>query len=212
MALAGVAVSVTGAFERERMGQAIRRAGGRLDTLVHKNLHVLVADDAAVQRNTQRVRKACKLGVPIVRETFILESLRTGKRAKVEDHLLQVSKDGDHLLQVSKDGDHLLQVSKDGDHLLQVSKDGDHLLQVSKDGESPAHRKATADKRQAPKEEVEGKVRAREGDENDRQPVEATSNQAVQSKRRRQLNPFSTIFPTSYRMLVRERVRLAKPG
>eukprot|EP00960_Hanusia_phi_P006919 197064-Hanusia_phi.AAC.1 len=92
MALAGVAVSVTGGFERERMGEAIRRAGGRLDALVHKNLHALVADDGAVQRNTQRVRKALKLGVPIVRETFLLESLRTRKRARVEDHLIDICK------------------------------------------------------------------------------------------------------------------------
>ena len=38
MALAGVVVSVTGNFDRQVLSSAVRKAGGRVDALVHKNL------------------------------------------------------------------------------------------------------------------------------------------------------------------------------
>jgi hypothetical protein len=35
------------------MGSAVRRAGGRVDALVHKNLSYLVADEKSLELNTQ---------------------------------------------------------------------------------------------------------------------------------------------------------------
>ena len=38
MALAGVVIGVTGNFDRQILSSAVRKAGGRVDALVHKNL------------------------------------------------------------------------------------------------------------------------------------------------------------------------------
>ena len=38
MSLAGVVLSVTGNFDRQVLSSAVRKAGGRVDALVHKNL------------------------------------------------------------------------------------------------------------------------------------------------------------------------------
>ena len=38
MSLAGVVLSVTGNFDRQALSGAVRKAGGRVDALVHKNL------------------------------------------------------------------------------------------------------------------------------------------------------------------------------
>ena len=38
MALTGVVIGVTGNFDRPMISSAVRRAGGRVDALVHKNL------------------------------------------------------------------------------------------------------------------------------------------------------------------------------
>jgi hypothetical protein len=39
--------------ERQALGSAVRRAGGRIDALVHKNLSYLVADANSLKLNTQ---------------------------------------------------------------------------------------------------------------------------------------------------------------
>ncbi|KAJ1493392.1 hypothetical protein T484DRAFT_1768401, partial [Baffinella frigidus] len=87
--LEGAVISVTGNFDRQAasppiptpaaLGRAVRRAGGRIDALVHKNLTFLVADANSLQLNTQRVRKAAKFHVPIVSEKFILACIAAGK-------------------------------------------------------------------------------------------------------------------------------------
>lgn len=38
MSLTGVVIGVTGNFDRPMISSAVRRAGGRVDALVHKNL------------------------------------------------------------------------------------------------------------------------------------------------------------------------------
>jgi hypothetical protein len=57
MALSGVVIGVTGNFDRQILSSAVRKAGGRVDALVHKNLDYVVSDAMAIQRNTQRIRK-----------------------------------------------------------------------------------------------------------------------------------------------------------
>lgn len=88
MALKGVVVSVTGNFDREKISSAIRRAGGRVDALVHKNVHFVVADEGAVEQNTQRIRKAIKFGIPIVNEKLVIESLKAGKLVDHDAYIL----------------------------------------------------------------------------------------------------------------------------
>ena len=45
--------------------------GGRLSPTVHKNVDYLVASDTAVNAATQRVRKAAKYGIPVLKVEFI---------------------------------------------------------------------------------------------------------------------------------------------
>ena len=49
-ALKGVIFSVTGNFDREKFGGAVRRNGGRVDALVHKNVHFVIADKSAIEQ------------------------------------------------------------------------------------------------------------------------------------------------------------------
>ncbi len=35
----GVVIGVTGNFDRQILSRAVRKAGGRVDTIIHKNLH-----------------------------------------------------------------------------------------------------------------------------------------------------------------------------
>ena len=79
MALNGLVVSVTGNFDRDKISAAVRKAGGRVDALVHKNVQFVVSDEGAIEQNTQRIRKAVKFGIPIVSEKLIIESLKAGK-------------------------------------------------------------------------------------------------------------------------------------
>ncbi len=91
MALKGVVVSVTGNFDRDKISSAIRKAGGRVDALVHKNVHFVVSDEGAIEQNTQRIRKAMKFGIPIVSERLIIESLKAGKLVEHSPFLLRLS-------------------------------------------------------------------------------------------------------------------------
>lgn len=49
----------------------ITALGGRLSPTVHKNVSFLIASDTAVANATQRVRKAFKYGVPVLRKEYI---------------------------------------------------------------------------------------------------------------------------------------------
>jgi hypothetical protein len=89
-ALKGVVVSVTGNFDREKISLAIRKAGGRVDALVHKNVHFVVSDEGAIEQNTQRIRKAIKFGIPIVSERLVIESLKAGRLLDHKPHLLAI--------------------------------------------------------------------------------------------------------------------------
>jgi hypothetical protein len=86
--LNGLVISVTGNFDREKISAAIRRAGGRVDALVHKKVDFVVADEGAIEQNTQRIRKAIKFDIPIVSEKLIIESLKAGRLVDFKPFLL----------------------------------------------------------------------------------------------------------------------------
>ena len=52
--------------------------GGTYSATVHRNVHVLLASAGAVERKTQRVRKAAKLGVAVVDATPFLDACEAG--------------------------------------------------------------------------------------------------------------------------------------
>ena len=43
MAMQGCVIGVTGNFDRQILSNAVRKAGGRVDALVHKNLHYVMS-------------------------------------------------------------------------------------------------------------------------------------------------------------------------
>ena len=76
MALRGQRWSVTTAGEKDtqswkQIAAAITKAGASVESIVHKRIDVLVASALALRLRTQRVRRAAKLGVPVVGVEFI---------------------------------------------------------------------------------------------------------------------------------------------
>ena len=62
--------------------------GGTYSATVHRNVHVLLASAGAVERKTQRVRKAAKLGVAVVDAGPFLDACEAGA-FDAEAHALQ---------------------------------------------------------------------------------------------------------------------------
>ena len=76
MALRGQRWSVTTAGEKDtqswkQIAAAITKAGASVESIVHKRIDVLVASALALRLRTQRVRRAAKLGLPVVGVEFI---------------------------------------------------------------------------------------------------------------------------------------------
>jgi hypothetical protein len=63
--------------------------GGKYSATVHKKVAVLLATPGAVERRTQRVRKAAKLGVAIVDAASYLRACDRGRRPDAADHALR---------------------------------------------------------------------------------------------------------------------------
>lgn len=64
-----------------------KQYGANITSQVHKRVHALIVSDAAVRNATQRVRKAIKLGVPIVDITWVEACIKDGKRADWTEYL-----------------------------------------------------------------------------------------------------------------------------
>ena len=72
------AISTTGVSQKE-VEQLISRHDGLLSKIVHRRVHFLITTDAAVEKNTQAVRKARdKYGIPLVRLDFLYDSIAKG--------------------------------------------------------------------------------------------------------------------------------------
>ena len=72
---------------------AVRELGATFSSTVHRKVDVLVATAGAVERATQRVRKAAKLGVVIVDAAPFLDACEAGA-FDADTHALRVA-DGD---------------------------------------------------------------------------------------------------------------------
>ena len=64
--------------------------GGTYSATVHRNVHVLLASAGAVERKTQRVRKAAKLGVAVVDAGPFLDACEAGA-FNTDAHALRVA-------------------------------------------------------------------------------------------------------------------------
>jgi BRCA1 C Terminus (BRCT) domain len=67
-----------------------QRAGARTTSQVHKRVQVVVASTAAVHRKTQRVRKAWKLSIPVVRPSWVHRCLELKHKADWTEFLYPV--------------------------------------------------------------------------------------------------------------------------
>jgi hypothetical protein len=93
MSLAGQRWSVTTAGERDteswkQITGRVRATGATVEAIVHKRIDVLVASALAVRLKTQRVRRAAKVGVPVVGVEYIEACLarKGGKLPAVADY------------------------------------------------------------------------------------------------------------------------------
>ena len=93
MSLAGQRWSVTTAGERDTESWKqntgrVRATGATVEAIVHKRSDVLVASALAVRLKTQRVRRAAKVGVPVVGVEYIEACLarKGGKLPAVADY------------------------------------------------------------------------------------------------------------------------------
>ena len=80
---AGASGSAAGAGATRQVSFASVRSraealGGTYSATVHRNVHVLLASSGAVERKTQRVRKAAKLGVAVVDAAPFLDACEAG--------------------------------------------------------------------------------------------------------------------------------------
>lgn len=64
-----------------------KQNGASITSQVHKRVHALIVSDAAVQNATQRVRKALKLGTPIVDIGWIDACIKDNNRVDWADYL-----------------------------------------------------------------------------------------------------------------------------
>lgn len=64
-----------------------KQYGANITSQVHKRVHALIVSDAAVRNATQRVRKAIKLGIPIVDISWIEACIKDGKRVDWAEYL-----------------------------------------------------------------------------------------------------------------------------
>ena len=88
---AGVGTTTQGSFASVR--SRAEALGGTYSATVHRNVNVLLASAGAVERKTQRVRKAAKLGVAIVDAGPFLDACEAGA-FDADTHALRVA-DGD---------------------------------------------------------------------------------------------------------------------
>ena len=58
-------------FNHEALSTEVRALGGRVSATVHRKVAFLLATAEAVDRETQRVRKAWRFGVAVVRPEFL---------------------------------------------------------------------------------------------------------------------------------------------
>ena len=92
---AGASGSAAGAGATRQVSFANVRSraealGGAYSATVHRNVHVLLASAGAVERKTQRVRKAAKLGVAVVDATPFLDACEAGA-FNTDAHALRVA-------------------------------------------------------------------------------------------------------------------------
>lgn len=64
-----------------------KQYGANITSQVHKRVHALIVSDAAVRNATQRVRKAIKLGIPIVDISWIEACIKDGDRVDWTEYL-----------------------------------------------------------------------------------------------------------------------------
>ena len=64
-----------------------KQYGANITSQVHKRVHALIVSDAAVRNATQRVRKAIKLGIPIVDILWIEACIKDGSRVDWTEYL-----------------------------------------------------------------------------------------------------------------------------
>ena len=85
---AGAGATTMGSFASVR--SRAEALGGTYSATVHRNVHVLLASAGAVERKTQRVRKAAKLGVAVVDAGPFLDACEAGA-FDADAHALRVA-------------------------------------------------------------------------------------------------------------------------
>ena len=85
---AGAGTTTQGSFASVR--SRAEALGGTYSATVHRNVHVLLASAGAVERKTQRVRKAAKLGVAVVDAGPFLDACEAGA-FNTDAHALRVA-------------------------------------------------------------------------------------------------------------------------
>jgi len=75
----GLTFVVTGTLDRKKLMNIITENKGKVSGILHQRVHYVVADDGAVTRNTQKIRRANTWDKPIVTENFLVDSLKAKK-------------------------------------------------------------------------------------------------------------------------------------
>jgi len=72
-------------FNHDHLRQLIEARGGSVSPMLHKRVSVFLATEIAVTKNSQRIRKAVKYGVPVVKIEYLNACLEASMMLDVED-------------------------------------------------------------------------------------------------------------------------------
>eukprot|EP00039_Didymoeca_costata_P020300 m.340786 g.340786 ORF g.340786 m.340786 type:complete len:257 (+) comp19530_c0_seq1:166-936(+) len=80
--------------ERETFGnfqKLVEDNGGKISRTIHKRVKYLIASEGSVSKRTQRVRKAVKHKIPILKPGFLQEYVSSGKLPNLTPYLYETS-------------------------------------------------------------------------------------------------------------------------
>jgi len=77
--------------EYSKVAKLIVENGGQISSTVHKRVTALISTQGALERCTQRVRKAHKLTIPIVPLSYVVDCISSNKLHSLNDYALDTS-------------------------------------------------------------------------------------------------------------------------
>mmetsp|Transcript_27141 Transcript_27141/g.43592 ORF Transcript_27141/g.43592 Transcript_27141/m.43592 type:complete len:225 (+) Transcript_27141:205-879(+) len=86
-----------GEYTYAKLKEMIELGGGTVSGIVHKRIFALVTTEGAVERKTQRIRKALKYDVPVVGVSFVESCVKEAKPLGTSGFVLEIPADPENV-------------------------------------------------------------------------------------------------------------------